>query len=265
MRYGGNTTCLEIRTGSDIIILDAGTGLRALGKALLAEYGHRPLQLNLLISHTHWDHIQGFPFFAPVYEPRCRLTIMGCANSRPSLEAAFAGQMETTYFPVEFEKLASQIDIQELPERDFAIGSTLVRAHRANHPGLCAGFRLQTPAGTICFFPDTEPNAGGDDRPLLDFIRAADVLILDSQYDHAEFKKRAGWGHGCVDKSVALALEAGVKKLILFHHDPDHDDKKIDLLLRHAKQIVIKKKGALRVEAAREGLVIRLSGKKRVK
>jgi phosphoribosyl 1,2-cyclic phosphodiesterase len=168
--------------------------------------------------------------------------------------------MESSYFPVPFAELPSNIEIEELREFNFAIGPTLVRAHRANHPGTCAGYRLFSPDGLVCFFPDAEPRLGGDDREMLDFIRDADVLILDSQYDRAEYKKHTGWGHGCVDDSVALALQAGVKKLVLFHHDPDHDDKKIDALVRHARQLVAKQKGKLKVEAAREGRVIRLGG-----
>ena len=262
VRYGGNTTCIEVRIGDDIIILDAGTGLRALGQSLLKEFKHQPLSLTLLISHTHWDHIQGLPFFAPIYDARCRLRILGGEGARKGLVAALTGQMESSYFPVPFSKLPSNIEIEELRDFNFAIGSTLVRAHRANHPGFCVGYRLFSPDGLVCFFPDTEPRHGGDDRDLIDFIREADVLILDSQYDRAEYKKHTGWGHGCVEDSVALALRAGVKKLILFHHDPDHDDKTIDTHVRHARALVRQQQGSLKIEAAREGMTIQLGGKR---
>jgi len=261
VRYGGNTTCVEVRIGDDIIILDAGTGLRAFGQSLLKEFKQQPLNLTLLISHTHWDHIQGLPFFAPIYDARCRLRILGGEGARKGLVAALTGQMESTYFPVPFSKLPSNIEIEELREFNFAVGNTLVRAHRANHPGFCVGYRLFSPDGLVCFFPDTEPRPGGDDRDMIDFIRDADVLILDSQYDHAEYKKHTGWGHGCVEDSVALALQAGVKKLILFHHDPDHGDKKIDALVRQARALVKQRRGKLKVEAAFEGLTIQLGGK----
>ncbi len=261
MRYGGNTTCLEIRRGSEIIILDAGTGLRKLGQSLLREFKQHPLNLSLLLSHTHWDHIQGLPFFAPIYESRCRLRILGCEGAHDSLVAALTGQMESTYFPVPFFKLPSNIEIEELRDFNFAIGSVLVRAHRANHPGLAVGYRLFSPEGIVVFFPDTEPRQSGDDREMIDFVHGADVLILDSQYDRAEYRRHTGWGHGCVDDSVALALKADVKKLVLFHHDPDHDDKKIDVLVKSARQIVAKAKGKLKVVAAREGMVIQLVGK----
>lgn len=261
VRYGGNTSCIEIRHGDDIIILDAGTGLRGLGQSLLSEFKGRPLNLTLLLTHTHWDHIQGLPFFGPIYDPHCRLRILGCEGARKGLVAALTGQMESTYFPVPFDKLPSNIDIEELKDFNFAIGAVLVRAQRANHPGVCVGYRLFSPDGLIAFFPDTEPRAGGDDRAMIDFVRDADVLVLDSQYDQAEYKTHIGWGHGCVDDSVSLAIKAGVKKLVLFHHDPDHDDRRMDELVKHARQLAAKSRSRLKVDGAREGMVIQLGGK----
>ena len=261
VRYGGNTSCIEIRSGDEIIILDAGTGLRGLGQSLLAEFKNKPLNLTLLLTHTHWDHIQGLPFFGPIYNPRCRLRILGSEGARKGLVAALTGQMESTYFPVPFDKLPSNIEIEELTDFNFDIGPVLVRAQRANHPGICVGYRLFSPDGLITFFPDVEPRAGGNDREMIEFVRDADVLILDSQYDKAEYKKHVGWGHGCVDDSVTLALQANVKKLCLFHHDPDHDDKRIDEFVKHARKLVLKRKSKLQIEAAREGMTIQLGGK----
>ena len=252
VRYGGNTSCVEVRSGDDIIILDAGTGLRALGRALLAEFKNKPLSLTLLLTHTHWDHIQGLPFFAPIYDPRCRLRILGGEGARKGLVNALTGQMESTYFPVPFAKLPSNIQIEELKDFNLNVGSVCVRAQRANHPGHCVGYRLFSPEGLVAFFPDTEPRHGGEDREMIEFLRDVDVLILDSQYDSAEYKKHIGWGHGCVDDSVALAVQAGVKRLCLFHHDPDHDDKKIDSLVRHARRLVAGRRAKLKVDAARE-------------
>lgn len=262
VRYGGNTTCVEVRTGEDIIVLDAGTGLRLLGQSLLAEFKRHPLNLTLLISHTHWDHIQGLPFFAPLYDARCRLRILGGEGARKGLVEALTGQMESTYFPVPFANLPSNIEIEELQEFNFAVGSILVRAQRANHPCFCVGYRLFSPDGLVCFFPDTEPHREGEDREMIDFIRDADVLILDSQYSRAEYQRHTGWGHGCVEDSVALALIADVKKLVLFHHDPGHDDRMIDNFVRHARALVKKAGGKLKVEAAREGMAIHLGGRK---
>ena len=250
---------MEVRCGKDIVILDAGTGLRQLGQTLLKEFTRGSLNLSLLLSHTHWDHIQGLPFFAPIYEARCRLRILGCEGARKSIVGALTGQMESTYFPVPFSKLPSNIEIEELSDFNFAIGGLLVRAQRANHPGMTVGYRLFAPDGIIVFFPDTEPRKGGDDREMLDFIRGADVLILDSQYDRSEYNRHKGWGHGCVDDSVSLALKAGVKKLILFHHDPNHDDQKMDAIVKSAVRLVARAKSKMKVEAAREGTLINLS------
>lgn len=259
--YGGNTSCVEVRSGDDIIILDAGTGLRSLGTSLMTEFKNLPLNLTLLLTHMHWDHIHGLPFFAPIYNPKCRLRILGCEGSRKGLAEALTGQMESTYFPVPFAKVPSNIDVEEFKELNFEIGSVMVRAQRANHPGLCVGYRLFAPEGLVCFFPDNEPRTGGQDRDMIEFIRDADVLILDSQFDTAEYKTHAGWGHGCLDDSVALAIEANVKKLFLFHHDPDHDDKKLAQFVKRARSLVAKSKSKLKVDAAREGLTIQLGGK----
>ena len=263
VRYGGNTSCVEVRAGGEIILLDAGTGLRALGQSLLAEFKNRPLNLTMLLTHTHWDHIQGLPFFGPIYNSRCRLRILGCEGTRKGLVNALTGQMESTYFPVPFHKLPSNIEIEELKNFNFNLGPVCVRAMRANHPGLCVGYRLLSPDSLIAFFPDTEPRAGGQDREMIEFLRDADLLILDSQYDAREYQKHVGWGHGCVDDSVALALQAGVKQLSLFHHDPDHDDQRIDKMVQHARRLVAKQKGKLKVDAAREGVTVNLPGKSR--
>ena len=261
VHYGGNTSCVEVRAGGEIILLDAGSGLRALGRSLLAEFKNKPLKLTMLLTHTHWDHIQGLPFYGPIYDSRCRLRILGRKGARKGLVNALTGQMESSYFPIPFHKLPSNIKIEELKDFNFNIGPVRGRALRANHPGLCVGYRLAWHDRAIAFFPDTEPRHGGDDPKMIEFVRNADVLILDSQYDSAEYRRHAGWGHGCVDDSVALALQAGVKQLCLFHHDPDHDDKRIDGLVRHARRLVAKQKGKLKVDAAREGMTINLSQK----
>ena len=263
VRYGGNTSCVEVRSGDDIIILDAGTGLRMLGAALLEEFDNQPLNLTLLVTHTHWDHIQGLPFFVPIYNPRCRLRIVGAPGARESLVNALTGQMESTYFPVPFAKVPGNIEIEEVKDFNFNIGLVQVRAQRSNHPGLCFGYRLFSPDSLIVFFPDSEPRPGDGDREMIEFIRDADVLILDAQYDAAEYKTHVGWGHGRLDYTVELALKAGVRHLCLFHHDPDHDDKKIDGFVKHARRIVAKAKSKMKVDAAREGMTIELPEKSR--
>ena len=242
-----------------MIILDAGTGLRKLGQALLQEFSSGAMNLTLLLSHTHWDHIQGLPFFAPIYESRCRLRIIGCEGSRKTLVEALTGQMETTYFPVPFSQLPSNIEIEELQHSSFDLGRTLVHVQRANHPGVTVGYRLFSPDGIVCFFPDVEPKPGGHNQEMIDFVRDADLLVLDTQYDTDEYRKHVGWGHGCVRDSVALAVEANAKRLLMFHHDPDHTDARIDELVKVGRDFATEAKSSLVVDAAMEGSTILLS------
>lgn len=278
VRYGGNTSCVEVRVGDELLILDAGTGLRQLGRSLMAEFPERPLTANLLLTHTHWDHIQGMPFFGPIYRSNCRLRIYGYEGARRSLETILSGQMESPYFPVAFQKLPGNVEIEELKDLRFQVGAVRVEAWFANHPGICAGFRLFTDNGSLVYIPDHEPlhrhrfetsawpravqgaaAAGREEARMDEFLRGADALILDAQYDLAEYQQRIGWGHGCVDDAVAIALRAGVKCLWLFHHDPDHDDAKIDAMLAHARRLVSDAGAALRVEAAAENTVFTLA------
>jgi phosphoribosyl 1,2-cyclic phosphodiesterase/ActR/RegA family two-component response regulator len=278
VHYGGNTTCVEVRAGAEIIILDAGTGLRALGRSLMEEFQGRPLQLTLLLSHTHWDHIQGLPFFAPIYHPQCRLRILGFEGARKGLVHILSGQMESPYFPVPFGELPGSIEIEEVKDLNFRIGDVRVEAHFANHPGVCVGYRIFTDDGSLAFFPDSEPYSHremfaakpadaeaarefvrDEEERLAAFLRDTDLLILDSQYDREEYLRHAGWGHGCVDDSVKLAVKAGVRRLVLFHHDPDHDDKKIAAMVATGRDVAAQAGAKLAVDAAREGEVFDLA------
>lgn len=275
--YGGNTSCVEVRADGEIIILDAGSGIRPLGLQLKKEFPTEPLNLTLLLTHTHWDHIQGFPFFLPAYSPKNRLRILGYEGARQGLGKTLSAQMERPYFPTSLEEVPANIEIEEQKEMAFTVGRIKVRAWFANHPGICVGYRLETSAGSVVFLPDNEPfqrmraKAAGnaapgsvefgrqEDEKLIEFIAGADVLIIDSQYDAAEYESHIGWGHACVDDVAALAAQARVKQLFLFHHDPSHDDEKISRMLAHARQLVAGLKSATTVEAAREGLTVVLT------
>ena len=261
VQYGGNTSCVEVRADGQIIILDAGTGLRLLGSALVAEFDTRPLDLTLLLTHTHWDHIQGLPFFLPVYKPQNHLRILGYEGARHGLEAVLASQMESPFFPIGLREVPANVRIEELKEMNFDVGPVRVQACFANHPGKCFGYRLFTSAGSIAFFPDNElnPQDASESRKLINFLRGTDVLIMDTQFDTEEYQRHTGWGHGCLDDVVALALDAEAKKLFLFHHDPNHDDAKISQMLAHARKLVAARKGKLQVEAAREGATVELA------
>lgn len=272
--YGGNTTCVEVRADGELIVLDAGTGIRPLGLALAKEFGGQPLNLTLLLTHTHWDHIQGFPFFVPAYNPKNNVRILGYEGARQGLAATLGTQMESPYFPVGLKELPGNIQIEELRDMEFTVGKVRVQAMFVNHPGICVGYRLNTGAGSVVFIPDNEPFhrmrtkpgtadaktlefAEQQDAKLVEFIRGADVLIMDAQYDRDEYEVRVGWGHGCVDDVAALATRAAVKQLFLFHHDPAHDDERISRLLAHARSLA---GGGVLVEAAREGLEVVLPG-----
>ena len=267
--YGGNTSCVEVRAEGQLIILDAGSGIRPLGVALGAEFKDRPLHCTLLISHTHWDHIQGFPFFAPAYNPRNSVRILGYEGSSAGLQATLSGQMESPYFPVGWKQLPSNISIEELKEMQFTLGPVQVKTSFLNHPGICVGYRIISRHGSVAYLPDNEPfqhrsNNGTEmlqhvrreEERLTEFIRGVDVLIIDSQYDSAEYSSHVGWGHGCIEDVVSLALEAKVKQLYLFHHDPSHDDEFISKMVLKARAIAQQKKSRILIDAAREGLEI---------
>lgn len=268
--YGGNTSCVEVRADGEVIVLDAGTGIRLLGLSLAQEFNGQPLNLTLLLTHTHWDHIQGFPFFVPAYDPKNTVRILGYEGARQGLAATLGAQMESPYFPVGMRELPGNISIEELRDMEFSVGTVRVRAMFVNHPGICVGYRLETSGGSVVYIPDNEPflrlrskppEAGAktlefareQDAKLVEFVRDADVLIMDSQYDASEYEAHIGWGHSCVDDVAELATRAQVKQLFLFHHDPTHDDEHVSRMLGHARQLV--GNGTL-VEAAREGLEV---------
>jgi len=280
--YGGNTSCVEVRADGEIIILDAGSGLRQLGIELEAEFGDQPIRPTLLISHTHWDHIQGLPFFLPVYSQKNSLRVLGYEGARAGLGAVLAGQMETSFFPISLRDVPSAISIDELKDMEFRIGKVKVVARFLNHPGICVGYRLTTSNGSIAFLPDNEPydvlklNQAGPDKAsfaearayagdarakLVEFLQQTDILIIDAQYTDEEYAQKVGWGHGSLSSVVSLAVDARVRKLFLFHHDPNHDDRKIDEMVEAARTLVLESGQPVEVEAAREGAEVWLGAK----
>ena len=274
VRYGGNTACVEFRGGGEIVVLDAGTGIRPLGNALAAEFVGKSLSLTILLTHSHWDHVQGFPFFQPAYDPSNRIRVLGFEGTRDSLAGIFSAQMESPFFPIGLAQMPSHLSFEELRSMEFSIGKVQVRAAFTNHPGVCVGYRLEAENTSVAYLPDHEPFhrmrnhsvipdalkdqtkqfALAEDDKIVRFLQNVDTLILDAQFDADEYARHTGWGHSSIDDAVELALRANARRLVIFHHDPSHDDAKIDQMVQHAQKLVAKSAKKLEIEAGREGL-----------
>ncbi len=281
LRYGGNTTCLEVRADGEIVVLDAGSGLRPLGLALEEEFQAQPIKLSLFITHAHWDHIQGFPFFKPAYNRKNEIRIFGFDGAGASFQQILAEPMKAPFFPIAMRELSAKMDIKKLTEMKFAAGKLEIHAAFVNHPGVCAGYRIFTSAGSIAFLPDYEPyefflhstkgtqlnpeqakKTASDKRAgLVEFLRGSDILILDAQYTDEEYEAHIGWGHGSISSAVSLALDAEVQTLLLFHHDPNHDDQTVEAMEGYARELVAKSGRPLEIAAAQEGSEILLEAK----
>jgi phosphoribosyl 1,2-cyclic phosphodiesterase/CheY-like chemotaxis protein len=267
--YGGNTSCVEVRTDDGtLIILDCGTGARELGLHLLRTEP-RPLRLHLFIGHTHWDHIQGFPFFDPAFLADTELNVYAPWDFQHSLEEALAGQMQYPYFPVKFDDLRSRIHYTELKEGFLRLGHVLVETQYLNHTAPTIAYRLSSAGVTMAYVTDHEPfwNPAArrfqhpGDRRHIEFLKDADLIIHDAQYTQEEYCSKIGWGHSTIEYATDVALAAGATRLALFHHDPSHDDVIVQGLEEAARARVARHAGALEVFAAAEGLALHVLGK----
>jgi len=267
-RYGGNTSCTEVRTpDGTLIVLDCGTGARELGLHLTQTL-KPPMHLHLFIGHTHWDHIQGFPFFVPAFVPGVELNVYAPLGFQQSLEEAMAGQMEYSYFPVKLRDLRSRIHFTELEEGFFRVGDVLVETQYLNHTAPTIAYRITSGRATIAYVTDHEPfwkpedgvlHHPGDQRHIA-FMKDADLVIHDAQYSEEEYLQRVGWGHSTVEYAVDVAMEAGARRVALFHHDPTHDDAAMEALEARAKARAQAAGSRIEVFAAREGLELTLTG-----
>jgi phosphoribosyl 1,2-cyclic phosphodiesterase len=266
-RYGGNTPCVELTAADGTrFILDCGTGLRALGnhwQARQAEqprHEHRRIEAHVFVTHYHWDHIQGLPFFAPLYAAENRFhfySFRSKALGANSLRQVFEAQMASPYFPVEMSAMPAARDFTEMAGGDrIEIGSTRIAAAWLNHPQGCLGYRIETPAGVIVYATDYEPGVPELDRGLLELARGANIVIADAQYSPEQLARyRKGWGHSSWLEAVGLARDAGAQNLVLYHHDPESSDRIVDGLLRDARAKFAN------TWAATEGMAVTLSAR----
>lgn len=256
-RYGGNTSCVVIEAdGEPPLILDLGTGLRSFAAGQPTDGSFRA---NVLLSHVHWDHVQGLPFFAPVDRPGARLDVFGPPQEGDTLAEVFDGLMRPPYFPVRFSELRGDISFHDLTSDELTLGSFKVTSRPVPHCGTTVGFRVECGGGSVAYVSDHQAPVGPGpvSRGVLELCDGVDLLVHDAQYTPEEFAEKPHWGHGTAEYAVRVAKEAGVRRLALFHHDPSHDDHRLDELVERARCLA-SITDVDEVMAAAEGLVVDL-------
>ncbi len=262
---------MEVQVGGERLILDCGTGIRELGRQLMAS--GESVDTTILLTHSHWDHIQGFPFFVPLFVPGNRTLIVGPHEHTNRLNETLAGQMQYRYFPIGLEQLAADIRYQEVREEKFNVGPAAISTYYLNHTIMAVAYKIEAFGRSIVYATDTEPFSqqprawrSSDDRKFLhrhdeelaEFIRGADVLIMDAQYTTHEYPSKIGWGHGTPDYALDVAISAGVGTLMLFHHEPTRIDTAVTVLEQLAQKRAQDEAPELEVLAAAEGLSLNL-------
>ncbi len=261
VRYGGNTTCFELRHGGSRLIYDAGSGIRPLGLDIV-EKG--PDTIHIFLTHFHWDHIQGFPFFAPLYDPEDSIKVIGPKQKDIDVQNLFAGQMGPIYFPVPFSVVAAEMEFEHLNEGEYELEDVRMQVMRVKHPSFVLAYRIEVGGHTICLVPDNEMEGDmydvGPDwkKRIVDFVGDADVLIHDSMYTDEEYERRAGWGHSTFSQSLRLAEEGGVGRLLFFHHDPIRTDDELDTIVARVRDGALARGCSVEIEAATEGMDVQL-------
>jgi phosphoribosyl 1,2-cyclic phosphodiesterase len=241
VRYGGNTSCVEVRVSSGhSLVLDAGTGMRPLGVSMEADL---PPETHLLLTHLHMDHLQGLGFFRPLFMPAVDIHIWGPTSPVQHLSERIAMYLAPPLFPVRLEDVPSRVTFHDAPDEPVQIGSATVRAAKVTHQGPTVGYRIEEGGRTFVYLPDHEPSIGGDLATAAvewvsghDLARGADVLLHDAQYRNHEYGEHVGWGHSSVGDAIEFAKKAGVRRLVLFHHDPYHTDDELEALLAEAQR-----------------------------
>ena len=267
VRYGGNTPCVELRTSEDwLVILDAGTGIRELGRSLMERANGSRVAGDIFVTHAHWDHIQGLPFFAPIFQRGNHFTIWGSKSMETSIDRVVRDQMSPVVFPVTFEQLDAVIDFRELAEEECSGRGYTVRAMQVRHPGGALGYRFTDGNGdgrALVYISDNEldgevrydaPANWRDD--LVRFVSGARVLVHDTMYTAEEYRNHRGWGHSTYDDALELALDAEVEVLVLFHHKPERTDDEVDRCADRLREEVARRGRRLEIVAAAEGLTL---------
>jgi phosphoribosyl 1,2-cyclic phosphodiesterase len=237
LKYGGNTTSIEVDAGDKKFLLDCGTGVRNLGNKLRKDDQR---EATILLTHTHWDHINGFPFFAPAFDKERRFHILaGHLYDRLGIKSVFQTQMDNPMFPVPLEAMKADLKFEDFPageSLDLGQGNGLkVRTAKLNHPNDATGYRIEHDGKSFCLITDTEHVPGSPDQNILGLIEGADLVFYDSTYTEEEFPAKIGWGHSTWEEGVRLCKAANVKRLGIFHHDPEHDDAFMDKLAAEAE------------------------------
>jgi len=271
VRYGGNTPCVELRTDDGwLVILDAGTGIRDLGRSLLEGSNGAPVEGDIFLTHAHWDHIQGIPFFAPLFRKGNHFTIWGSKSLQTSIDRVVRDQMSPVVFPVSFEELQARIDFEELAEERRECRGYEVEAIEVRHPGGALGYRFTDGNDWkrgLVYVSDNElsPLAKYEEKPewrkrFVEFARGAALLVHDTMFTAQEYESFIGWGHSTHEDAVDLAIEAEVEKLILFHHRPERTDEEVDRCVEKCRARVKEKGSKLDVVAAAEGMTLEIGG-----
>jgi len=266
LRYGGNSTCLEVRSEDGrVYVIDAGSGIRNLGQALLNESDVSDIRF--FFTHAHWDHLVGFPFFAPAYSVRYNFTFCSGPHAESSVRKYMTRQMQAPYFPIDFSELKAGFNFRcenpTMEDGNCRIGSMECRAYPLSHPNGGYGYRFVEQGKTFVFLTDNELSfvheGGLTKEQYTEICRGADLLLHDAQYTTDEYRYREGWGHSTYREAVQLALEAGVQRLGFFHHDPDRSDDDLDRQVGLCRQEIAHAGAAVECFACFEGMVLDLS------
>jgi CheY-like chemotaxis protein len=265
LRYGGNTSCVSIEiSGEPMYVFDCGTGIKQLSDSIAAAHTQR-LSARVFISHTHWDHINTIPFFGPLYVRGNQIEVFGPYQGDLTIERAIAAQMESVYFPVTIREFGARLLFRDLREEAIDFGPVRIETILLKHPGYCLGYKLTCYGRSICYITDNELYLKTDPRyderyveRLANFVRGADVLITDTTYRDHEYPSKVDWGHSCVSEVADLAARAEVKRLHLFHHDPDQGDDDIDLKLSEMQEALIRLGSNVQCDAPAEKTILRL-------